>query len=222
MDGPGEPFLMCIEDVFCRNQGRAVLLAGRIERGRVRKGDELEIVGFGGSAVVTVGDIGACRRYIDETGAGMNVLLSTSGVAAGAVERGQVLAAPGSISEYISFSADIALLSEEDGAAEVRTGERLQLHIRTAVVTGYVTLAPETDVLHPLHRGDVTITLDRPVALEDGQPFAFRQRGRAAGSGAVTLLGTRDTLGGIGSRLQGHPRVGQLGLTGGEVAATRR
>ncbi|MFF9525288.1 EF-Tu/IF-2/RF-3 family GTPase [Streptomyces achromogenes] len=186
----GGPFLMCIEDVFCRNQGRVVTLTGRIERGRVRKGDEVEIVGFGAGAVVTVKDIEACRRCIDEASAGMNVDLSTSGVAVGAVERGQVLAAPGSISEHTGFAADIALLSEEDGAAEIRTGERLHFHIRGAVVEGRVTLSQETDVLHPLHRGDVTITLDRPVALEDGQFFAFRHRGRAAGSGVVTLRGT--------------------------------
>jgi len=179
---------MHIEDVFCRNQGRVVMLTGRIEHGRVRKGDEMEIVGFGGNAIVTVEDIEACRRWVDEASTGMNVGLLIRGVAAGAVERGQVLAAPGSISEHVGFAADITLLSEEHGAAEVRTGERLQFHIRTAVVTGSVTLAREMDVLHPLHRGDVTITLDRPVALEDGQPFAFRHLGRAAGSGVVMLL----------------------------------
>ncbi|MEV7390959.1 EF-Tu/IF-2/RF-3 family GTPase [Streptomyces sp. NPDC091215] len=187
-EGPGEPFLMDIEDVLRRNQGRVVMLTGRIGRGRVRKGDEVAIVGFGGGAIVTVGDIEACRRYIDEASTGMNVGLLMRGVAAGAVERGQVLAAPGSISEHTRFAADIALLSEEHGAAEVRTGDRLQFHIRTAVVTGDVTLTRETDVLHPLHRGDVTITLERPVALEDGQSFAFRHLGRAAGSGVVTLV----------------------------------
>ncbi|MFD0391962.1 EF-Tu/IF-2/RF-3 family GTPase [Streptomyces nogalater] len=180
MDGLGKPFLIHIEDVFCRNQGRLVMLAYRIERGRIRKGDEVEIVGFGGGAIGTVGGIEACRRYVDEASTGMNVGLLLRGVAAGAVERGQVLAAPGSISEYTSFAADIALLSEEHGAAEIRTGERLQFYIRTAVVAGYVTLSQETDVLYPLHRGDVTITLQRPVALEDGQPFAFRHHGRAA------------------------------------------
>ncbi|QEU93670.1 EF-Tu/IF-2/RF-3 family GTPase [Streptomyces kanamyceticus] len=188
MDAPGKPFLMRVEDVFRRNQGRIVMLTGRIERGRVRKGDEVEIVGFGGDAIVTVGDIEACRRYVDEASTGMNVGLLIRGAAAGAVERGQALAAPGSISEHTRFAADISLLSEEHGAAEVRTGERLHCYIGTAVVTGDVTLSRESDTLHPLHRGDVTITLDRPVALEHGQSFTFRHLGRAAGSGDVTLL----------------------------------
>ncbi|MER7807365.1 EF-Tu/IF-2/RF-3 family GTPase [Streptomyces sp900116325] len=188
MDAPVKPFLMHIEDVFCQGQGRVVTLTGRIERGRVRKGDEVEIVGFGGNAIGTVVDIEVCRRYIDEASTGMNVGLLMRGVVAGAVERGQVLAAPGSISEHTSFAADIALLSEKDGAAVVRTGEQLQFHIRTAVVTGDLTLTRETDVLYPLHRGDVTITLKRPIALENGQSFAFRHLGRATGSGTVTLV----------------------------------
>lgn len=168
--------------------GKAFMPTGRIERGRVRKGDEVEIVGFGGGAIVTVGDIEACGRSIDEASAGMNVGLLTRGVAADIVERGQVLAAPGSIGAYASFAADIALLSEEHGAAAVRNGERFRFHIGAAAVAGAVTLTRDLDVLHPLHRGDVTITLERPVALEDGQSFAFRQRGRAAGSGVVMLL----------------------------------
>ncbi|MEU2619407.1 EF-Tu/IF-2/RF-3 family GTPase [Streptomyces sp. NPDC007157] len=120
MDAPGKPFLMHIEDVLCRDQGRVVMLSGRIERGRVRKGDEVEIVGFGGEATVTVRDIEACRGYVDEASAGMNVGLLLRGVAADTVERGQVLAAPGSISGHVSFAADLTLLSASQGAAEVR------------------------------------------------------------------------------------------------------
>ncbi|MFE0822584.1 EF-Tu/IF-2/RF-3 family GTPase [Streptomyces sp. NPDC058847] len=185
MEATGKPFLMHIGDLFWRNQVRAVMLTGLIERGRVHKGDSVEIVGFGGTALVAVEEIEASRRYVDEASAGMNVGLLIRGTAAGAVERGQVLAAPGSISGHTRFAADITLLSEEHGATEVRTGERLHFHFGTAVVAGDVTLTGGLDVLHPLHRGDVTIMLERPVPLEEGQSFALRHRGRAAGSGHV-------------------------------------
>lgn len=92
------------------------------------------------------------------------------------------------MSAHTSFAAAVSLLSEEHGGAGVRTGERLHFHIRTAAVTGEVTLARDLDVLRPLHAADVTIRLERPVALEDGQSFAFRHLGRAAGSGVVTRL----------------------------------
>ncbi|MFB7051524.1 EF-Tu/IF-2/RF-3 family GTPase [Streptomyces vinaceus] len=188
MEAPSRPFLMHIGDLFWQNQDRVVMLAGLIERGRVRKGDVVEIVGFGGTALVAVEEIEASRRYVDEASAGMNAGLLIRGAAAGAVERGQVLAAPGSISGHARFTADITLLSEEHGGTEVRTGERLHFHFGTAAVAGDVTLTGGLDVLNPLHRGDVTITLERPVALEEGQSFAFRHRGRAAGSGRVMRL----------------------------------
>ncbi|WP_229353283.1 EF-Tu/IF-2/RF-3 family GTPase [Streptomyces sp. UNOB3_S3] len=192
MNAADEPFLMCVEDVFCRNQGRVVLLTGRIERGRVRKGDEVEIVGFGGGAIVPVEGIeGVCGRPVGEASAGMNVGLLLPGVAAGpadTTERGQVIAAPGSVTAHAGFEADIALLSEEQGSVAVSTGERLQFHFRAAVVPGVVSLTQATDILHPLHGGMVEVALERPVAIEEGQPFVFRHHGRAAGSGTVTRL----------------------------------
>ncbi|MET9290594.1 EF-Tu/IF-2/RF-3 family GTPase [Streptomyces sp. NPDC003077] len=188
MNAAEKPFLMCVEDVFHRNQGRVVMVAGRVERGRVRKGDEVRLVGLGGDAIVPVRDIEADHRHIDEASAGMNVGLLLPGAATGAVERGQVLAAPGSIHAHIGFEADIALLSEEQGATEVRTGERFQFHLLAAGVSGVVTLPRETDVLRPLHKGVVTVRLEQPVALEEGRSFAFRHRNRAAGSGVVTRL----------------------------------
>ncbi|MFF4160267.1 hypothetical protein [Streptomyces sp. NPDC001678] len=189
MNAADESFLMCVEDVFPRNQGRVVMLAGRVERGRVRTGDEVEIVGFGGGAIVPVEGIEAARgRSVGEASAGMNVGLLLPGTVAGTAEQGQVLAAPGSLTAHAGFEADIALLSEEDGSAEVRTGERLQFHVRAAAVPGVVALSREADALQPLHGGVVTVTLDRPVAMEEGQFFAFRHHGRAAGTGTVTQL----------------------------------
>ncbi|MPY48876.1 EF-Tu/IF-2/RF-3 family GTPase [Streptomyces acidicola] len=183
-----KPFLMCVEDVFQRHQGRMVMLTGRIERGWVREGDEVEIVSFDGGATATVGDIETSCRRIDEASADMNVGLLLPGVAAGGVWRGQVIAAPGSVSAHVGFTAEISLLSGDRGAAEARTGERLQLHLRAAVVLGAVAPAQEGDALQPLHKGLVTVAPDRPVAREEGQSFAFRHHGRAAGCGIVTWL----------------------------------
>ncbi|MFG2711970.1 EF-Tu/IF-2/RF-3 family GTPase [Streptomyces goshikiensis] len=176
------------------------MATGRIERGRVGKGDEVELVGFRG-AIARVTGIDAGKLPSDEACAGMNVGLLLRGAAAGVVERGQVLAAPGSIDAHVGFAADISLLSEAHGAGEVRTGERLQFHIRTAVVLGVVTLSQETDALQPLHKGAVTVTLEQPVALEEGQSFAFRHHGRAAGSVIVTRL----RLAAVPDRLRGQP-----------------
>ncbi|MFF2127415.1 EF-Tu/IF-2/RF-3 family GTPase [Streptomyces olivochromogenes] len=182
-----KPFLMPVEDVFCLQQGRMVMLTGRIERGRVRKGDEVEIVGLGGGATARVADIDASHVRIDEAGADMNVGVLLRGIAADAVERGHVLATPGSISAHACFAADITLLSEKQGGADVVSGDRLRFHTRSAAVWGTVTLHG-VDVVRPLHGAEVTVTLEEPVALEEAQPFAFRQRGRAAGSGTVTRL----------------------------------
>ncbi|MGW2445453.1 EF-Tu C-terminal domain-related protein [Streptomyces sp. NPDC001675] len=188
MTAGSEPFLMCVEDVFDRNQGRMVLLTGRIERGRVREGDMVETVGLDGGTLLPVRGVEVHHRRIDEAGADTHVGLLLPGVASSSIERGQVLAAPGSVAAHARFTADIALLAEDHGGAEIRSGERLQFHVRTAVVRGTVMLAPDTDVLPPLHRGTVMAALERPVALEEGQPFAFRQHGRAAGTGTVTRL----------------------------------
>jgi elongation factor Tu len=167
-----------------------VQVTGRIERGRVRTADEVEIVGGSeGCSLTRVTGIEACRRQpVEEATAGMNVGLLLPGAAAGAVERGHVLAAPGSITVHSAFVADIAPLSEEQGGSEVLTGDVLDCHIHAGAVKGTVTLPGELDALRPLHMAAVTLTLERPVALEAGRSFAFRHRGRAAGSGTVTRL----------------------------------
>ncbi|MFF2078356.1 EF-Tu/IF-2/RF-3 family GTPase [Kitasatospora sp. NPDC058162] len=183
-----KPFLMLVEDVIVPRQGRLVMPTGRIERGRVRKGDAVELVGFGARALAHVTGIDAGSRLVDEASAGMNVGLLLPGAMAGAVERGQILAAPGSIGARVAFAADITPLPKEQGGVEVLTGESLHFYIRVAAVRGVVTLPRETDVLQPLHMSAATVTLERPVALEEGQSFAFRLRGRAAGSGNVTRL----------------------------------
>ncbi|MFF1556227.1 EF-Tu/IF-2/RF-3 family GTPase [Streptomyces sp. NPDC058279] len=122
MDAAEKPFLMVVEDVFLLNQGRVVRATGRIERGRVRAADEVETVGFGGGSIIRVAGVDGYRVSHGEAVAGMNVGLLLPGTEAGAVARGQVLAAPGSIGAHAAFGADLALFSEEQGGAEVRTG----------------------------------------------------------------------------------------------------
>ncbi|MGW2463568.1 EF-Tu/IF-2/RF-3 family GTPase [Streptomyces sp. NPDC001761] len=183
-----KPFLMPVEDVFRLRQGRVVMPTGRIERGRVRKGDAVEIIGLGGSATALVEGIEQHGMSIAEAGAEMNVGVLLRGIAADAVERGQVLAAPESVGAHTGFTADITLLSEEQGSADVVSAERLCFYTRTAAVWGTVTLPAGAETVRPYHGAEVTVVLEEPVALEEGQPFAFRHHGRAAGSGTVMRL----------------------------------
>ncbi|KOV61979.1 EF-Tu/IF-2/RF-3 family GTPase [Streptomyces sp. MMG1121] len=182
---------MPVEDVFRLRQGRAVMVAGRIERGPVRTGDAVEVVGSAGGATALVADIEQGGVRVREACAHMNVGVLLRGVATDAVERGQVLAAPGSIGAHAGFTAEITLLSEGRGGADVVPGARLRFHLRTAAVWGTVVPLDGADVVRPLHGARVTVELDEPVALEEGQPFAFRHHGRAAGSGTVLRLPCR-------------------------------
>ncbi|MFG2139675.1 EF-Tu/IF-2/RF-3 family GTPase [Streptomyces sp. NPDC048650] len=183
-----KPFLMSVEDVFPLHPGRPVMPTGRIERGRVRRGDEVELIGFGSNLVARVTGIDVNRLPVEEARASMNVGLLLRGTDVGAAERGQVLATAGSIEAHGVFTADITVLPEDQGGAEVLTGERLHFSLRAAAVWGAVALAQGTDALRPLHRAAVTVTLERPVALEEGQSFPFRHHGRAAGTGTVSRL----------------------------------
>jgi elongation factor Tu len=180
------PFLMIVEDVFVRERGRLVLAAGRIERGSVRRGDEVAIAGFGAGENVRVTGIRDGGSEIEAAGAGTNAGLLLPGTVAGLLERGQVLAAPDSIRAYDAFTAEITVLAEDDGGEELRTGDALACYLPADGVEGTVTLPPGLDVLRPLHQATGRLTLARPVPLEPGHRFAFRRHGRAAGSGTVT------------------------------------
>ncbi|MFF9278320.1 EF-Tu C-terminal domain-related protein [Streptomyces griseosporeus] len=182
------PFLMAVADVFPLRQGRLVMAAGRIERGGVRTGDEVEIVGAGAGGTAVVTGIDADGAGVPEARAGRTVGLLLPG--ATAVRRGHVLAAPGTIGAHAGFTAEIDLLSEDEGGADVRSGETLVLHVRTDVVPGTVHLLSGPGVLPPLHRATVRIALRHPAPLEPGHRFAFRHHGRAAGTGTVLRLGS--------------------------------
>ncbi|MEU5540748.1 hypothetical protein [Streptomyces sp. NPDC020362] len=181
-----QPFLFVVEDVFTRNQGRAVAAAGVIVRGRVHSGADVSIVGSGRNELVPVTGIEVDKHHVDEAITGMNVALLLPGKSA--VERGHVLAAPGSIGAHQSFRAEVSVLPEAQGGFEVRTGDHLAFYIHSGAMRGVVTLPTGLDALRPTHLAAVTVTLERPVALEVGQHFAFRHRGRAAGSGRVSEL----------------------------------
>ncbi|MFJ8584711.1 hypothetical protein ACIRD2_08620 [Streptomyces sp. NPDC093595] len=188
MQAADEPFLMVVEDVFVRNRGRVVLACGRIGRGRVRTGDEVQIVGCAGGPVTRIAGIDGYGPHAGEVSAGTHAGLLLPGSATGTIERGQVLATPGSIGAHAVFAADIAVLPESQGGAEVFTGDALHFHVGACAVRGNVVLPDGVEVLRPSHLAAVTVRLERPVALETGWAFAFRHHGRAAGSGAVTRL----------------------------------
>ncbi|AZS69689.1 hypothetical protein DDE74_00650 [Streptomyces lydicus] len=182
------PFLMPISDVFSLHQGRAVLWAGAIERGEVRKGDEVEIVGLDGGGCGVVTDIDALGTRVNQAGAGMHVGLVMRGARVHDGRRGHVLVAPGSMGAHTYFTADIKLLSEEEGGRDILPGDRLLFHVHTAAVWGAVTLPHGLDAVPPLGQATVAVTLDKPLGLEEGRRFAFRHHGRAAGTGTVTRL----------------------------------
>ncbi|MEJ8654448.1 hypothetical protein WKI65_42040 [Streptomyces sp. MS1.AVA.3] len=183
-----KPFLMPVCDIFPLRQGRAVMFTGAIERGHVHTGDTVEFVGLGSGGCALVTEIDARGTRVDEAGVGMNVGLVLRGAEAGGGERGQVLAAPGSVGAHAHFTAEIELLPEEEGGRDIVTGSRLLFHTYTAALRGTVTLPQGLDALRPHGRATVTVALDQPLALEEGRPFAFRHYGRAAGSGIVTRL----------------------------------
>ncbi|MEU6112643.1 hypothetical protein ABZ853_30090 [Streptomyces albidoflavus] len=188
-EGLTGPFLMVVEDVFRQaSRGvRGVRVTGRVERSWVRVGDEVEVVGFGaGAAAVPVLAVEAGGLRAAGTGANAGVVLP--GAVAGALERGQVLAEPGTVGAHRHFFADLAVLAAEQGGVELRGGERVAVYLRAATVTGTVALPKGTEVLRPLHQGAVAVTLERPVPVERGQRFAVRHAGRAVGSGTVTGL----------------------------------
>ncbi|MER7759847.1 hypothetical protein [Streptomyces sp. NPDC097619] len=177
---------MPVEDVFDRGWGRGVLVTGLVERGRVRGGDTVAVVGGDGDAVVVIGAVETGDGPVLEASAGTSISVLLPGGTA--VHRVQVLASPGSIEAHRAFTAEITLLPEEDGGSVVRVGTEALVHLRTALASGTVLPASGTE-LRPGASGRVAFTLDRPVALEKGQRVAIRLRGRAAGSGTVTRLG---------------------------------
>src|SRR5690606_28884388 len=181
-----KPFLMPIEDVFSIS-GRGTVVTGRIERGIVKVGDEIEIVGLRATTKTTCTGVEMFRKLLDEGQAGDNVGVLLRGTKREEVERGQVLAKPGSITPHTGFKAEVYVLSKEEGGRHTPffNGYRPQFYFRTTDVTGSCTLPAGTEMVMPGDNVEMNVELIAPIAMDKGLRFAIREGGRTVGAGVV-------------------------------------
>ena len=181
-----KPFLMPIEDVFSIS-GRGTVVTGRIEKGKVKIGDEVEIVGVKPTAVTTITGVEMFRKILDSGEAGDNVGCLLRGTKKEEVERGQVLAAKGSITPHTKFTAEAYVLTKDEGGRHTPffNGYRPQFYFRTTDVTGVVTLPAGTEMVMPGDTVSVSVELITPIAMDEGLRFAIREGGRTVGAGVV-------------------------------------
>jgi elongation factor Tu len=184
-----KPFLMPIEDVF-GIKGRGTVVTGRIERGRVKVGDEVEIVGLKPTRKTVVTGVEMFRKVLDEGIAGDNVGCLLRGINRDEVERGQVLAKPGTITPHIEFMGEVYVLKKEEGGRHTPffNGYRPQFYIRTMDVTGEILLPEGVEMVMPGDNVNLKVKLIAPVALEEGQRFAIREGGHTVGAGVITKI----------------------------------
>src|SRR6266850_1288079 len=184
-----KPFLMPVEDVFSIT-GRGTVATGRIERGKVKVGEEVEMVGFGTDKKVVVTGVEMFRKLLDEGQAGDNVGLLLRGVEKHEVERGMVLAKPGSITPHTQFESEVYVLTKEEGGRHTPffKGYRPQFYLRTTDVTGTVELPAGVEMVMPGDNTKMTIELITPIAMEEQLRFAIREGGRTVGAGVATKI----------------------------------
>jgi elongation factor Tu len=184
-----KPFLMPIEDVFSIS-GRGTVVTGRVERGIVRVGEEVEIVGINDTRKTTCTGVEMFRKLLDEGQAGDNIGALLRGVKRDDVERGQVLAKPGSITPHTKFSAEVYVLSKEEGGRHTPffSGYRPQFYFRTTDITGVVTLDEGVEMIMPGDNTTFHVHLINPIAMEKGLRFAIREGGRTVGAGVVSEI----------------------------------
>ena len=184
-----KPFLMPIEDIFSI-EGRGTVVTGRIERGKVKVGEEVEIVGIKDTSKTTVTGIEMFNKSLQEGLAGDNAGVLLRGVKKEDLHRGQVLAKPGSVTPHTSFTAEVYILKKEEGGRHTPffTGYKPQFYIRTTDVTGEVTLSEGVEMVMPGDTATFTVKLVAPVALEAEQRFAIREGGKTVGAGVVTKV----------------------------------
>ena len=185
-----KPFMMPVEDVFSIT-GRGTVATGRVERGQVKVGDVVEIVGLTEEpASTTVTGVEMFRKLLDYAEAGDNIGALLRGVAREDIERGQVLAAPKTITPHTQFVADVYVLSKEEGGRHTPffTNYRPQFYFRTTDVTGVVTLPEGTEMVMPGDNVSINVELISPIAIEEGTRFSIREGGRTVGSGVVTSI----------------------------------
>jgi elongation factor Tu len=182
-----KPFLMCVEDVFTI-EGRGTVVTGRVERGVLKKMEEVEIVGLKDTRKTTATDIEMFRKLLDSASAGDNVGVLLRGTTKDEVERGMVLAKPGSITPHTKFKAEVYVLTKDEGGRHTPffTNYRPQFYFRTSDVTGTLTLPQGVEMVMPGDNVSVTVELQKTVAMEKGLKFAIREGGRTIGSGIVT------------------------------------
>ncbi len=184
-----KPFIMPVEDVFTIS-GRGTVVTGRVERGIIKVGEEIEIVGFKATQKTVATGVEMFRKLLDEGQAGDNIGVLLRGTKREEVERGQVLAKPGSITPHTRFNAEAYVLTKEEGGRHTPffNGYRPQFYFRTTDVTGVVKLPDGTEMVMPGDNINVEIELITPVAMEDGLKFAIREGGRTVGAGVVTKI----------------------------------
>jgi elongation factor Tu len=182
-------FLMPVEDVFSIS-GRGTVVTGRIERGVVKVGDEIEIVGLKPTQKTICTGVEMFRKLLDQGQAGDNVGVLLRGTKREEVERGQVLAKPGSITPHTKFTAEIYVLGKDEGGRHTPffNGYRPQFYFRTTDVTGAVDLPAGTEMVMPGDNVSITVTLIAPIAMEEGLRFAIREGGRTVGAGVVAKV----------------------------------
>jgi elongation factor Tu len=184
-----KPFLMAIEDVFSI-KGRGTVVTGRIERGKVSPGDEVEIIGFTDTRKTTVTGVEMFRKLLDEGQAGDNVGCLLRGIDKNDVERGQVLAAPGSVTPHLKFDCEVYVLKKEEGGRHKPffSNYRPQFYMRTTDVTGTIKLSDDVKMVMPGDNVTMGVELITPVAMEEKQRFAIREGGRTVGAGVITKI----------------------------------
>ena len=183
------PFLMAIEDVFSI-EGRGTVATGRIERGIVKVGDEVEIIGLRDPQKTTCTGVEMFNKNLDQGQAGDNVGCLLRGVKRDEIERGQVLSKPGSITPHTKFEAEVYVLSKEEGGRHTPffSGYRPQFYFRTTDVTGSAALMGDAEMCMPGDNAKISVEMQKPVAMDEGVRFAIREGGRTVGSGVVTKI----------------------------------
>jgi len=184
-----KPFLMPVEDVFSIS-GRGTVATGRVERGKVKTGEEVEVVGIKATSKTVVTGVEMFRKVLDEGQAGDNVGCLLRGIKREEIERGQVLAKPGSITPHTKFEAEVYILTKEEGGRHTPffSGYRPQFYFRTTDVTGVATLPEGTEMVMPGDNVKMSIELIMPIAMEEGLRFAVREGGRTVGAGVVSKI----------------------------------
>ena len=182
-----KPFLMSIEDVFTIT-GRGTVVTGRVERGQLKLNDEVEIVGLRDTQKTVVTGIEMFRKTLDYAEAGDNAGVLLRGISRDDVERGQVLAKPGSVHPHKKFTAQVYVLSKEEGGRHTPffSNYRPQFYFRTTDVTGVITLPEGTEMVMPGDNVTMTVELIAPIAVENGTKFSIREGGRTVGAGNVS------------------------------------